>query len=325
MREVHLAGSYYDMGLAYGKMLKETGFRPPAKSEKERILASECREVVEETFPEVIDEIRGVSDASGLDYGRLSDFILVHPMMSRAPGCTSFAVSRGGETWTGRNYDMYYWLKESLESYYTEPEGGYRSLGQTDILVGREDGVNEKGLHAALHGVPSCYAPGVHFWISVRYILDRCSDVEEAVGYLEETRPHCGFMVLLADRSGTMAVAEIHPEKTRVRWAEEDCIVATNHLNHPEMLGHTVIEPPDSRPRYQKCVEELGKVGDVDDKMLQGILSGHDGLVCSHLDEHGVGTLYSTVTSLDTLRVWRAVDHPCSNPYRLDERLKRNR
>ena len=107
-----------------------------------------------------MDEIRGISDGAGLDFESLSTFILIYPFMMKAPGCTSFAVNQDGSTWVGRNYDMYYWLKKDLEIYYTAPNGGYRSLGQTDIMVGREDGVNEKGLYAALHGIPSGFVPG---------------------------------------------------------------------------------------------------------------------------------------------------------------------
>lgn len=321
MREVNLAGSYYEMGLAYGNTLKKRGFKPPSKTEKEQKIAAKCRESVEVAFPEIIDEIRGVSDGSGMDFDVLCNFVLVHPLMSKEPGCTSFTINLNGDAWTGRNYDMFYWLKEDIECYYTEPSGGFKSLGQTDIMVGREDGVNEKGLYAALHGVPSNYVPGVHFWICIRYILDKCKNVEQAVNFLEETQPHCGFQVMLSDSSGAMAVVEIHPKRTRVRWPEEHFIVTTNHLNHPDMRELTLFEPPDSWPRYNTCVEEIRKMDSVDENMVQSILSGHDGLVCSHLDGFGVGTLYSTVTDLSTLRVWRATGHPCSNPYVVDTRL----
>jgi predicted choloylglycine hydrolase len=309
------------MGEAYGRMLKETGFKPHSKSSHERLLGTKSRELVEDRFPEIMDEIRGISDGAGLDFESLSDFILIHPLMSKAPGCTSFAVNQDGSTWVGRNYDMYYWLKKDLEIYFTAPKGGYLSLGQTDIMVGREDGVNEKGLYAALHGIPSGFVPGVHFWISVRYILDMCRTVEAAVDYLEETQPHCGYQVLLADPSETMAVVEVHPERARVRWPEENYIVTTNHLNHPEMREYTIMEPPDSWPRYNKCMEMLSKMDTVDEHSIQSILSGHEGLVCSYLNKFGVGTLYSTVTNLNTRRVLRAVGHPCTNPYVTDTRL----
>ena len=167
MHNVRLSGSYYDMGFIYGRKLNREKFRPPKKTAKERTMGVECREHVEQVFPEIIDEIKGVSDGSGIEYGELSNHILVYPFMSKAPGCTSFTINHNGETWVGRNYDMFYWLKDDLECYLSEPKRAYRSLAQTDMMVGREDGINEKGLYAALHGVPSIFTPGVHFWISI--------------------------------------------------------------------------------------------------------------------------------------------------------------
>ena len=321
MHNVRLSGSYYDMGFIYGRKLNREKFQPSKKTAKERTMGVECREHVEQVFPEIIDEIKGVSEGSGIEYDELSNHILVYPFRSKAPGCTSFTINHNGETWVGRNYDMFYWLKDDLECYLSVPKGGYRSLAQTDMMVGREDGINEKGLYAALHGVPSIFTPGVHFWISIRYILDKCENVDEAIEYLEETKHHCAFHVMLADRSGKRAVVEVHPNKVRVRWPEGDYIVTTNHLNHPEMKELTLFEPPDSWPRYKKVTEELDKIHDVDEKSFQSILRSHDGLVCSHLEQFGVGTLYSTVTNLNKLKVWRAVGHPCSNKYVEDIRL----
>ena len=88
----------------------------------------------------------------------------------------------------GRNYDMFYWLKQEATSFFTHPTGSYMSLGQSDIFVGREDGVNERGLGVAMSGITSYFEPGVSFWISLRYILDKFCDVEHAVDYLEEVK-----------------------------------------------------------------------------------------------------------------------------------------
>jgi len=321
MHEVNLSGSYYEIGQTYGRILKNVGFRLPVRNRIDQRLATECRMITENVFPEIFDEIRGVSEGSGIGFNDLCNFVLIHPQAVDTPGCTGFAISKDGETWIGRNYDWYYWVMEGTESYLTEPRGGYRSLAQTDIMIGREDGVNECGLGVALFGIPSGFAPGVQFWVSIRYILDKCRNVEEAVKYLEETPHHCAFNVLLADLSGKKAVVEVNPVITRVRWAEGDYIVTTNHLNHPDMRKFTTFEPPDSRVRYAKCVEELGKMSAVDETSIQRILSVHDGLVCSHIENMGLGTIWSTVTHLNTLRVWRAVGHPCSNPSKEDSRL----
>ena len=61
---------------------------------------------------------------------------------------------------------------------------------------------------------------------------------------------------------------------------------------------------------------------ELNERYLMSILSSHDGLVCSHRDEVGLGTLWSMVADLNTLRVWRAEGHPCKTGYEEDERLR---
>ncbi len=320
MHEVNLSGSYYEMGQIYGKMLKKTGFKPPVKSKALQRLADQCWEITEPIFPEIIDEIRGISDISGIDFNDLGRFLLTHPE-AKTKGCTGFAITKDGETWMGRNYDWFYWFKDETESYYTSPKDGYRSLAQSDIFLGREDGVNEHGLGVAMFGIPSTFKPGVQFWVSIRYILDKCRNVEEAVKYLQETPHHCGYSVLMADKTGKKAVVEINPAENRVIWSEEDYLVCTNHLNHPDMVKHTIWTPPDSRPRYNKCNLELATMSSVDENRIMSLLRTHDGLVCSHIEEMKLGTIWSTVTNLNKLKVWKADGHPCTTPYVEDTRL----
>jgi len=324
MHLVNLSGSYYEMGVSYSKELqrRRAGFKLPDYPEKSLKLARECREIVEGFFPEVLDEMRGVAEAADLNYDALSVMLLTHPQTQPPPRCSIFAAKQGNQVWVGRNYDMYYWLAEYVESYFTAPTSGYRSLGQTDFFIGREDGVNEKGLGVAMSGMTAYFQPGVAFWIAVRYLLDKCATVEEGVKFLTEAPPHSTITVLLADTTGSMAVVETTPMRTEIRWPEEDFIVSTNHLNHPEMQKIKLFEPPDSRTRYNTIIEELRNRRNLNEIFIESILSDHRGLVCSHLDDIGLGTLWSTVTHLNTLRVWRAEGHPCKNPYREDNRLR---
>jgi predicted choloylglycine hydrolase len=321
MRHLALEGSYYDMGFEYGKILKRVGFGLPKISRKRLRMGRGCREAVGGFFPEALEEFRGISDASGLDYDRLCAFGLTQFDVNRS--CSIFAVTDNDKTLIGRNYDMFYRIKDYCESYYTAPEGGYRSLGQTEAFVGREDGVNEKGLGVAMSGITSYYSPGVAFWIAIRYILDKCVTVQEGVEVLREIPYHTTITFLLADPTGEMAVVEASPMKTAIRKPDGNFIVSTNHFNHPEMKDIYLYEPPDSRIRYKTIVESLrNRRGDLNEKYAMSILSSHKGLVCSHRDDIGLGTLWSTVTHLNTLRVWRAEGHPCTNPYKEDNRLR---
>lgn len=319
MRHLNLGGSYYDMGYEYGGMLRKAGFRLPEISERRLAMGKGCQKAVEGFFPEALDEFRGISDAGGIDYDGLCAFGLTQFDVDQ--GCSILAVTDGEKTLVGRNYDMFYRIKDYCESYYTAPEGGYRSLGHTEAFVGREDGVNEMGLGVAMSGITSYFKPGLAFWIAIRYILDRCSSVREGVDFLIETPHHATITFLLADPSGEMAVVEAGPESTAVREPEEEFIVSTNHFNHPDLREVNIFEPPDSRIRYRTIVESLRSMDELSEEHLKSILSSHEGLVCSHRDEVGLGTLWSMVAELNTLRVWRAEGHPCKTEFEEDERL----
>jgi len=78
-----------------------------------------------------------------------------------------------------RLFGRFYRLKPYLESYLTMLKKGYWSFGHTDIFVGREDGVNEKGLAVAMSGSVEYISLGIGFPIASRYILDKCVSVKE--------------------------------------------------------------------------------------------------------------------------------------------------
>jgi predicted choloylglycine hydrolase len=75
---------------------------------------------------------------------------------------------------------------------------------------------------------------------AVRYVLDKCGNVEETSRALSEMRHATAnnFLLLLADREGNIAVVEMTPSKVRIRELDEgnDSIVYTNYFSHPDML-----------------------------------------------------------------------------------------
>jgi len=173
-----------------------------------------------------------------------------------------------------------------------------------------------------MSGITAYYSPGVAFWIAIRYVLDRCATVQEGVEVLREIPRHEAITFLLADPMGDMAVVEASPMKTAVRKSEGDFIVSTNHFNHPGMQDIDLFEPPDSRIRYDTIMRSLrNREVELSENYLMSILSSHKGLVCSHRDEIGLGTLWSVVANLNCLRIFRAEGHPCKTEYMEDTRL----
>ncbi|MDY7041736.1 MAG: C45 family peptidase, partial [Chloroflexota bacterium] len=226
-----------------------------------------------------------------------------------------------GRPIVGRNYDYFHDISEEVATTYrTYPEGRYASLGDCDIWVGRDDGLNEAGLFV---GMASSFLPGVQpgptFWFIMRMILDRCATVDEGLELMYNV-PHAGsWTYLLADRSGKAVVVEPTVEGIELRYPEDGLLVMTNHAVCPAWAGKENFLPPDSHPRYDRLRQLLGgdKLIDVED--VKQALRDHEGLVCSHgahFPDRKFGTIWSVVGRPGERQLDIAAGFPCQAEYR---------
>jgi hypothetical protein len=148
----------------------------------------------------------------------------------------------------------------------------------------------------------------------VRCVLDKCSDVGEAVDILATTSFSTTNNYLMADQTGALAVVEASPDKVKVRRpGDERWIVATNHFILPKMatIENIHLRPPDSKMRYDAIWGFLqNHGGKVDVGAAEEVLADHSGKVCSHVDKIKMGTLWSVVANLTDMTVFRAEGHP---------------
>ena len=322
-------GSYYDMGYQYGTILYKHGFGVSEQTTEKLDFGRKCEKEVKRFFPEILKEIRGFADACHTSHKNLAALILSIGAFNDKPMCSAFATFNGSDVVFGRNYDFYYSLRKNTESYLTRPKEGYRSVGHSDIFVGREDGVNEKGLATAITGVrEKITKPGINFPLAVRFVLDKCASVNEGVKALSDVHFSTTNNYLLADKDGNMAVVEASPQRVRVRRPEEDnsFTVCSNHFLHTEMLEMENQKERcwDSVPRYTTIYNALKQQdGKIDVKTAQKILSNHSEYVCSHQKNIRLGTLWSVIATLKNLQIFRAEGHPCRVKYKPDTRLNK--
>jgi predicted choloylglycine hydrolase len=323
-------GTYYKMGYGYGTILHKHGFRVPQQTTEKLDFGRKCQKEVNRFFPEVLEEIQGFADACHTSYEQSAALILsIGAFKVELIECSAFATFNDSDVVFGRNYDFYYSFKKFTESYLTCPKEGYWSVGHSDVFVGREDGVNEKGLAIAMTGVSErSIKPGVNFILAVRCVLDKCASVEESIKTLSKTRFSTTNNYLVADKEGRMAVVEASPDRVRVRKPEKSnhFIVCTNHFLHPEMLKMENRKERcwDSVPRYTTIYNALKqKDGKIDANTAQKILSNHEGHVCSHQRKIKLGTIWSISATLRKLQILRAEGHPCRAKYNIDDRLNK--
>jgi predicted choloylglycine hydrolase len=326
---LELNGSYEEMGIRQGLSLKRAGVKLPSPSPKMLRFARNCEEITAQYAPELLEELRALSETAELDYESLLTVTLTapyDPAQVPSAACTVLAAlpsrTTDGRTVVGRNYDFFHDIsEEGATTYITRPKDRYASLGNCDIWVGREDGVNEAGLfvgQAAFfrRGIK----PGMVFWFIVRMALDRCATVEEGLELIKGLPHAASWTYLLADAKGDAAVVEPTPEKVAVRYAQDGLLLLTNHAVCPECAGTEAFTPPDSRPRYNRLKELLGGSHKVDMEMVKAALRDHEGLVCSHgahFPRRKFGTLWSVVGRPGERHLEIASGHPCENEYEL--------
>ncbi len=116
-------------------------------------------------------------------------------------GCSIAAKASHELVRTIRNYDLSPELNEGLllKSHWHNPV-----IGMVEFLWGLSDGINADGLCAAIaYGGRGGTGAGFGITLIIRYILETCSTVEEALGVLERIPSHMAYNVTLADRLGT--------------------------------------------------------------------------------------------------------------------------
>ncbi|SDC68212.1 Predicted choloylglycine hydrolase [Terribacillus halophilus] len=192
---------------------------------------TEIQDLFSAHAPHLLDELHGLADGLGIalpDAAVLySGYNLLRP---QALGCTAY-VDKNHYV---RNYDFDPSLYDHCLSFIA-PNEAFGSIGYNLQLIGRHDGVNEKGLAIGLHFVSNTkYRKGVSAWTALRIALDTCETVEQVIDLFEHL-PHAAcYNFSLGDANGTYAVIEATPEKISVRSSPSglNCV---NHFMKAEL------------------------------------------------------------------------------------------
>jgi predicted choloylglycine hydrolase len=202
----------------------------------------------------------------------------------------------------------------------TQPKNAYGSIANSDIMVGREDGMNEKGLAIAGSEVASkTVKPGIMHTLLIRGVLDRCSNVDEAVELLTKAKHARAYNYVIADKSGKFAIVEATPEATNAKIFNEGTAVTTNHFQSKNMgeFEDASKRPSDTLSRSKRVYGLINsKKGLLDHKTALKILSDHKENVCGHTENVGFNTVWSTVFSPGEGVLTTSDGHPCNSPYK---------
>lgn len=269
-------------------------------------------------MPQYLERIKGLSDGSMTLLDELlvaqSLEVIANDVSYFLGGCSSICVHpvslKTPYLILAKNFD---YLSDFSEDYLVResvPKNGYRSLEITyKQLCGCHDGINEKGLvviynyglsvEKTQHRIP--------ITILVQQILERCSNVEEALTFIKTFRYPNAAILTLADKYNNAVCVEITPEHIAVRKPQNGILLATNHFLSSEILPYEIPQnaifkskkmPEEfkgkyvhqsSKIRYQRLQELIKKNIFIGVKELEKILKDHhnkdigdDDTICRH-------------------------------------------
>jgi predicted choloylglycine hydrolase len=180
-------------------------------------------------------------------------------------GCSVAAVNGEAGTRLLRNYDLAPDLNEGLllRSEWT----GQPVMGMIEFLWGLSDGLNGAGLAVALaYGGRPETAAGFGVTTLLRYVLETCGSVAEAIAAFERIPSHMAYNVTLADRTGRTATVELWPGGGLALGRPA---IATNHQR--SHAGSAAADLGKSRER-RAHLECLLAGGDAHDRLAEAFL-----------------------------------------------------
>jgi predicted choloylglycine hydrolase len=159
-------------------------------------------------------------------------------------GCSQIAWNREG-SYLLRNYDYGndYFDGVLLYSNWLQPV-----IGMVDCTWGLLDGVNGAGLAASLtFGGRKVRGEGFGIPLVLRYILETCSSVEEALKVLRHIPVHMSYNVTLIEASGAYATLFLNPDRPPEVIPESTC---TNHQRQVEWTEYADLSATLARKEF---------------------------------------------------------------------------
>jgi predicted choloylglycine hydrolase len=325
MYHPRLYGEFYEMGLKYGTLLREkANFVLPEINKQKTEFGLESYDELQKFYPEIIEEIKGFAKGINDTPENLGAFLTSLGIFDTSGQCSVFAFKNTDSVVVGRNYDMLFDFKKFTESSLIAPKNKYAYISQSDVFIGRSDGINEKGLSIAMSFVNGTIVqPGIGFHFIIRKVLENCETTQQAVDLIRNTKVASANNFLIADKTGDLAVVESAPQKKTVRREEKDekYVFITNQFTSKAMIPFDAggVEWSKSAERYDGLRTRLTLAKNMDLQMAKEILS--DKCVCLDLRKEKFGTIWSVVGNLNTLKIERAEAKPRITNYKPETRL----
>jgi len=226
--------SSFQIGLKTGEKIRNTSILKTFESiTRQEIDLHNMKSIYSAFAPHLLEELEGLAQGLEIPMNKAAALFSGYDVpKTEAMGCSTLLTKE----YYVRNYDFSPALYDGIFSL-VQADKAFAAAGYNLQILGRHDGVNEKGLVAGLHFVShDGYAKGVSPWASIRMVLDGCSSIDDAVAMLKEIPHSACYNFSLGDQKGNMAEVEASSEKVIVRYGES-ALACVNHFQDEQLTS----------------------------------------------------------------------------------------
>lgn len=321
------SGSHEEAGYKYGNMLfthnKAIDFDLLLNEEKLHY-AKNVLDIYKKYYPEIVEEIKGFSQGLREDFIKVFSFLTSMYVFTFENYCSAIGISNYNGVYFARNSDFDISIEKMTDSAFYKLDKGYSFIGNTTAMIQMEDGINEKGLACGLTFVyPTVRDFGFNAGFLIRYILEKCSSVEEAKYFLENVEIGSSQNIIIADSKGNVMVAELNSKKKYFNYLEDDYgLFRTNHFVSDEMIEFqcNLEDEIYSQKRYETLNSQ--DYGKYDTHNLFELLKGEKGFLCQYDRKNKFDTIWSSLYDISNKKIYRCEGNPSRRKFVGDTRLK---
>lgn len=301
---LNFAGTPYDFGVWQGKSINLNAYH--FERTYQHINIDKATRLIDKFSSDYLKELIGLADGAAISQETAIQLFSGYDTVIPAMGCSTYAAS----SHYVRNYDFNDMLYDARFIFY-KSSSGYASVGFSQQILGRLDGMNEKGLVIGLHFVNDNYAEEGFLATTIcRLVLDQCATAEEAVKLIRKLPHKYCYNYSILDRYGTTVIVEASPDEQIAHYAES--LQCTNHFNAETLQSWNKEKYEESLNRWQYLQaiskEKRSPIGDY--HLFNDEASP---LFYKHYEEF-FGTLHTVVYCPKNLRVIIGVGGNCK-PY----------
>lgn len=204
------------------------------------------------------------------------------------------AVINTDEIQLVRNYDYHPTLLEG--TLLLSKWNSQRVIGTSDCLIGLVDGMNDAGLCVSLtFGGRKEVGYGFGIPFILRYVLEFCTNTQEAVKVLKVIPSHMSYNVTVVDKKGAIKTVMLAPDKKPMVTVDA---FATNHQGEIDWPENAQFNQTVKRYNFIKNYLKSKNVGSAE--LAKAFL--HPPLYNTKFTE-GFGTLYTAVYQPEKLKM----------------------